>query len=112
MKQIWINLLDNAIKFSPNDGVIEVSIRNQSDFLSVDIINSGEGIPMKSIERIFQKFYQADSSHASEGNGIGLAIVKKVVDLHNGTVSVQSENNLTMFTVTLPKSQPNTGEER
>ena len=109
LKQIWINLLDNAIKFSPNGGVIEVSIRNQSDFLSVDIINSGEEIPMKSIERIFQKFYQADSSHASEGNGIGLAIVKKVADLHNGTVSVQSENNLTMFTVTLPKAQPPAG---
>ena len=110
LKQVWINLLDNAIKFSPTGGVIEVNIKNQSDSLSVHIINSGEEIPAASISRIFQKFYQADSSHSGEGNGIGLAIVKKVVELHNGTVSVQSENNLNMFTVTLPKSQPNTEE--
>ena len=112
LKQVWINLLDNAIKFSPNGGVIEVNIKNQSDSLSVHIINSGEEIPAESISRIFQKFYQADSSHSGEGNGAGLAIVKKVVELHSGKVSVQSENNLTMFTVTLPKSQPNAGEER
>ena len=108
LKQVWINLLDNAIKFSPVGGVIEVNIKNRPDSLSVDIINSGEEIPAESISRIFQKFYQADSSHSGEGNGVGLAIVKKVVELHNGTVSAQSENNLTMFTVTLPKSQPNT----
>ena len=112
LKQVWINLLDNAIKFSPTGGVIEVNIRNRSDSLSVDIINSGEEIPAESISRIFQKFYQADSSHSGEGNGVGLAIVKKVVELHSGTVSVQSENNLTMFTVTLPKSQPNADEEK
>ena len=107
LKQVWINLLDNAIKFSPIGGVIEVNIKNQSDSLTVDIINSGEEIPTESISRIFQKFYQADSSHSGEGNGVGLAIVKKVVELHSGTVSAQSENNLTMFTVTLPKSQTN-----
>ncbi len=112
LKQVWINLLDNAIKFSPDGGIIEVNIKNRSDSLSVHIINSGEEIPAESIARIFQKFYQADSSHSGEGNGVGLAIVKKVVELHSGTVSVQSENNLTMFTVTLPKSQPNTGEKR
>ena len=107
LKQVWINLLDNAIEFSPSGGVIEVNIKNQQNFLSVSIINSGEEIPAASMSRIFQKFYQADSSHSGEGNGIGLAIVKKVVELHNGTVFAQSENNLTMFTVTLPKSQPN-----
>ncbi len=107
LKQVWINLLDNAIKFSPDGGVIEVNIKNQPDSLTVDIINSGEEIPAESISRIFQKFYQADSSHSGEGNGVGLAIVKKVVELHSGTVSAQSENGLTMFTVTLPKSQTN-----
>lgn len=107
LKQVWINLLDNAIKFSPNGGIIEVNIKNCPDSLAVNIINSGEEIPAESITRIFQKFYQADSSHSGEGNGVGLAIVKKVVELHSGTVSAQSENNLTMFTVTLPKSQPN-----
>ena len=60
-------------------------------------------IPEKHRERIFQKFYQADESHATEGNGIGLAIVQKVVQLHNGYVTVDSCEGRTAFTVTLPK---------
>ncbi len=105
LKQVWINLIDNAIKFSVPNGVIEIGIKEHHGELTVNIINSGEEIPAESRARIFNKFYQADSSHATKGNGIGLAIVKKVVELHAGTVSVQSENNLTMFTVTLPKLQ-------
>lgn len=105
LKQVWINLIDNAIKFSVPGGVIEIGIKEQHDELTVYIINSGEEIPPEVQARIFNKFYQADSSHAAEGNGIGLAIVKKVVELHSGTVSVQSNNGRTMFTVTLPITQ-------
>lgn len=109
LKQVWINLIDNAVKFSVPAGIIEIAIKEDGDVLTVHIINSGEIIPAESTSRIFQKFYQADSSHATDGNGIGLAVVKKVVDLHRGTVSVQSENNLTMFTVALPKTQQKIG---
>ena len=56
-------------------------------------------------ERIFKKFYQADESHAVKGNGIGLAIVKRIVDLHGGEITVRSENDMTSFTVLLPKKQ-------
>ena len=105
LKQVWINLIDNAIKFSPEGGSIEIGIKKEHDAISVYVINSGENIPAGSQARIFNKFYQADSSHSTEGNGIGLAVVKKVVELHGGTVSVQSENNLTMFLVTIPQNQ-------
>ena len=66
-------------------------------------MNRGPEICPEDKERIFDKFYQADTSHATEGNGVGLAIVKKVVELHGGSISVQSENGLTMFSVRLPK---------
>ncbi len=103
MKQVWVNLLDNAIKFSPDSGCVQVSIAEDSDHLSVSVSNSGSEIPPASQSRIFQKFYQADESHASEGNGIGLAVVNKIVLLHGGYVHVDSENGNTVFTVTLPK---------
>ena len=103
LKQVWINLIHNAIKFTPIGGLVEISMRELGDKVSVSITNHGSKIPPEAMDRIFNKFYQADESHATEGNGVGLAIVKRVTDLHNGTVTVSSENNITRFTVTLPK---------
>lgn len=103
MKQVWINLLDNAIKFTPDGESIRVQIRKPGDVLSVSVCNTGVEIPEASRERIFQKFYQADESHATEGNGIGLAIVKQIVTLHGGTVTLGSQRGVTEFTVTLPQ---------
>ena len=105
LKQIWINLLDNAVKFSEPDGTVTVGIVEEGEYLRVYVSNHGKEIPKESIRHIFNKFYQADESHSAEGNGIGLAIVKKVCDLHGGTVSVNSENGTTTFTVVLPKQQ-------
>ena len=102
LKQVWVNLIDNAVKFSPEGGTIEFTIRKNEKTISVSVLNSGETIPTEKQERIFHKFYQADESHTREGNGIGLAIVKKVTELHGGEVTVQSENDVTMFTVELP----------
>lgn len=103
LKQVWINLVSNAVKFSPEYGTVIFEIRELRDCLQVTVSNAGEAIPAEKQERIFDKFYQCDESHATEGNGIGLAIVKKVVELHRGAVTVQSEHGLTVFTVTLPK---------
>lgn len=103
LEQVWINLLDNAIKFSPEYGVIDVQIKNDADRISVSVSNVGEPIPEKSMEHIFNKFYQADESHATEGNGVGLAVVKKIVDLHNGEVTVQCRDGKTTFAVSLPQ---------
>jgi len=104
LKHVWINLLDNAIKFSEEYGCIDILVEEKNDKIVVAISNTGKPIPKESMKRIFNKFYQADESHSSQGNGIGLAVVKKVVELHQGSVSVQSNDTLTTFTVELPKA--------
>ncbi len=102
LKQVWINLLDNAIKFTQEKGTIIINIsKNKYDYI-ISISNSGSYIPEKSRERIFNKFYQADESHASQGNGIGLAVVKKIIDLHRGYIEVNCSENFTTFTIYIP----------
>ena len=104
LKQVWINLLDNAVKFSPDRGMIEVAVKESEKSIQVSVQNAGSPIPPEQQKKIFNKFYQGDESHAAEGNGVGLAIVKRIVELHNGTVGVASGQNITNFTVTLPKA--------
>lgn len=104
LKQVWINLVDNAVKFSPDYGLIVIKIAADEDFYKISVANSGTEIPPESMKKIFNKFYQADESHASEGNGVGLAIVKRITELHNGEITVQSKNEITTFTVKLPKT--------
>lgn len=103
LKQVWINLLDNAIKFTPKNGDIFITGSQTEQDISIDIGNTGSEISPDAQTRIFGKFYQADESHAGQGNGIGLSIVKRIVQLHKGEVSVKSGNMQTVFTVTLPK---------
>ena len=103
LKQVWINLLDNAIKFSEEYSSVEIGIREDREGLRVAISNFGEPIPEEKRERIFGKFYQADESHATEGNGVGLAVVKKIVELHKGNVRVECAEGKNTFLVTLPK---------
>lgn len=103
LKQVWINLIDNAIKFSPRGGIIEFHIVENEENISVSILNTGSEISIEQQKKIFNKFYQVDHSHSTEGNGIGLAVVKAIVELHKGNITVKSENNATIFTVTLPK---------
>ncbi len=103
LKQVWINLVDNAVKFVPRCGTIALDIADMGEKLKVSISNTGKEIDPEKLDKIFNKFYQADESHAQLGNGIGLAIVKRIVELHNGKVCVKSENGMTTFTVELPK---------
>ena len=105
LKHVWVNLIDNAIKFSPDYGTVEVAVTEQEERIFVTISNNGSKIPEDKIKHIFNKFYQADESHTSEGNGIGLALVKGVTQLHGGEVSVKSDNHKTSFTVELPGKQ-------
>ncbi len=104
MQEVWINLLQNAVKYSPEYGPLQVQLEENASGIRVSIANSGE-IGEEHINRIFQKFYQADRSHFSAGNGVGLAIVKRVVELHGGAVSAQSRDGAVIFTVELPRGQ-------
>ncbi len=103
MKQVWLNILDNAVKFADDGGALEIKIAARGDgMLEVGIGNSGPEISESDREKIFNKFYQADKSHSKSGNGIGLSIVKRIVELHKGAVSVGRDGELTVFTVALP----------
>lgn len=103
LKQVWINLLDNAIKFSPPTGEVRIEIFETCKSIRVSITNYGSEIPADKIDKIWNKFYQTDESHASHGNGIGLAVVKYIISLHKGTVSAASQTGATTFVTELPK---------
>lgn len=102
LKQVWINLLDNAVKFSPENGTITVKIQDFGSGLTVSIQNSGSEISREDQKYIFNKFYQGDTSHSSEGTGTGLAIAKKIIELHKGKICAASRDNQTTFFVELP----------
>ena len=105
LMQVWINLIDNAVKFVPEGGTVSLDICEKADEVSVRISNTGPEIPIEKQDKIFNKFYQTDESHSTRGNGIGLAIVKRIVDLHKGRVLLTSEGGVTAFTVSLPKKR-------
>ncbi len=101
LKQVWLNLIDNALKFTPEGGRIAVTIKRDRA-LAVSVFNSGSFIPEENRERVFRKFYQGDPSHSTRGNGVGLSLVRAIVELHGGTVVCSSDGEGTTFTVTLP----------
>ena len=103
MSHVWVNLISNAIKFSPEGGVLEISCMQVQDFIVVHVRDEGEGMDPATQARIFEKFYQGDSAHATEGNGLGLSLVKRIVDLCRGKVAVNSAPGQgTIFSVYLP----------
>lgn len=107
MRHVWDNLISNAIKFDPQGGLVRIRLTQQSNRILFTIEDSGPGISEEAQKRIFDKFYQADSSHKSEGNGLGLALVKRILTLEDGSVRVE---NLAAggcrFTVELKRKQP------
>ena len=102
LKHVWVNLIDNAIKFSEEKKELKITAEKMYGQLFVSIQNYGPEIPKSDYEAIFNKFYQCDKSRSTEGNGIGLSIVKHIVTLHDGEVMVSSGNGKTIFTVALP----------
>ena len=104
LQQVWINLINNAIKYTQNGGRIDIIIDEFKDKVIVEVKDNGIGIKEENLEKIFDKFYQEDASHNSEGNGLGLAIVSKIIELHKGSIEVKSKvGEGTSFIVTLPK---------
>ncbi|AIQ47268.1 histidine kinase [Paenibacillus sp. FSL R7-0273] len=103
LNQVWLNLLDNAIKFTPEGGEIAISMKKTNGRIVFVISDNGPGISPEALPRVFDKFYQQDTSHSTAGNGLGLTIVSKIVHLHAGTITCESPASLgTVFTVTLP----------
>lgn len=105
VSHIWDNLIKNAVKCTDRGGNIYCSAKEEDGYAVVVIRDSGCGMSEKTMEHIFDKFYQADSSRNSTGNGLGLSIVKRLVELCDGTITVQSElRRGTQFTVKLKNS--------
>lgn len=103
LEQVWSNIIDNAVKHSPQGGVIRVNITDTEDMVAVCIADNGEGMSEEIMRHIFEKFYQGDSSRKAEGNGLGLALVKRIVDLCKGNILVKSApGEGAEFTVVLP----------
>ncbi|WP_394526115.1 sensor histidine kinase [Lacrimispora sp. JR3] len=104
LMQIWTNLLSNAIKFTPEGGLIRITIDHDEKNVSVSVMDTGIGISPNEKKHIFEKFYQADKSRVREGNGLGLSLVFRIVSLCGGTIEVQSEPGQgSEFTIRLPK---------
>jgi two-component system phosphate regulon sensor histidine kinase PhoR len=92
MEQVFLNLLDNAVKFTPQGGAIEIKVVADRQYLRVDIIDNGRGISSENLNRIFERFFRADKSRAYDtgGTGLGLSIVKHIVEVHKGKINVES----------------------
>lgn len=107
LSQLWLNLFGNAIKFTPPGGSITCTLRADETAVTVVISDTGIGMDEPTKQHIFEKFYQGDTSHTGDGNGIGLNIVSRILYLCRGSIDVRSEAGVgSTFTVTLPITVP------
>ena len=114
-QQLWINIIGNAVKFTGENGTISIQIEKGADFTEVRISDTGIGMSEETKKHIFEKFYQGDASHTTYGNGLGLSICSKIMEIIRGSISVESElGKGTTFIVRLPnETEPKeTGKQK
>jgi len=105
LQRAVMNIVENAIKYSPKDGVVKIQGKKKESDYQVSVTDQGEGIPPKDIEHIFDRFYRVDKSRSrkSGGSGLGLAITQKIIKMHDGTITVRSEEGKgSTFTISIP----------
>lgn len=103
MHQVWLNLIDNAVKFTPKNGEVSVRLFRRNNSLIVRVADSGIGMTEDMQSHVFDKFYQGDTARSESGNGLGLALTKRIIDLCNGEITVESiPGEGSVFTVILP----------
>lgn len=104
LQQVWLNIIGNAIKFTEKGGTIGIKLMDLQDKIVIKVSDNGVGMNEETQRHIFDKFYQGDKSHLSEGNGLGLSLVKRIIELCDGEIKVRSKLNYgTTFTIELPK---------
>jgi len=105
LAQVITNLLTNAIQYNQPNGEVRVQVGSQGGLAVLTVSNTGQGIGSEDLPRVFERFYRADKSRSTGGNGLGLAISKAIVEAHGGTIEVASKENAgTTLTVHLPTS--------
>ncbi len=103
MYQVWMNIIENSIKFSKQDGQIDIKMKTNQENIAVEIKDYGIGMEEEEAKKIFDRFYQVDKSHTKPGAGLGMTIAKRIVELSGGKIEVKSKlNESTTFIVTLP----------
>lgn len=105
LKQVWINLIDNAVKFSESGNAVTITLNQNDGTVTCSITNYGHSIPDKDVPKLFDKFYQADPSRTTAGNGLGLAVCKRIIELHHGMIWLaENAEGRTTFKVNLPQA--------
>ncbi|MBU2536609.1 MAG: ATP-binding protein [Chloroflexi bacterium] len=105
LKQMVLNVVDNAVKFTPKEGSVEISLSDEEEWAVIKVSDTGQGIPQEHLTHITEPFYKVHTTRrsGSGGAGLGLAIVKQVIDLHGGKLDIQSQVGLgTTVTIKLP----------
>lgn len=106
MEQVFINLINNAVKYTLEEGVVTVKVKKNLMDIEINIEDTGVGMSKDALGRIYDRFFRADRSRSIRGNGLGLSIVKRIVDLHKFKISVESQEEVgTIFTITIPQEK-------